>query len=73
MKTLTNCVSADNTSINLEIPPIQIYHAVSMPPDAKLLEKLKNKCQICGKETNMLCVSCEKVYYCSSEHQIEDW
>eukprot|EP01023_Acetabularia_acetabulum_P034796 TRINITY_DN3270_c0_g1_i3.p2 TRINITY_DN3270_c0_g1~~TRINITY_DN3270_c0_g1_i3.p2 ORF type:complete len:285 (+),score=57.05 TRINITY_DN3270_c0_g1_i3:71-925(+) len=31
------------------------------------------KCKICGERTIQTCAGCLKVYYCSREHQKEDW
>jgi pre-rRNA-processing protein TSR4 len=31
------------------------------------------RCAVCSQETMMRCSSCRKVFYCTREHQVEDW
>jgi hypothetical protein len=34
---------------------------------------MENKCIICQKVTERYCSQCKLVYYCSKEHQLQDW
>lgn len=31
------------------------------------------KCAVCDKESRTRCAACSGVFYCSAEHQKEDW
>lgn len=31
------------------------------------------KCNVCGKKTHSRCMGCRAVYYCSAEHQKDEW
>lgn len=33
----------------------------------------QSKCFVCGKETVSKCSNCAKAYYCSVNHQKQDW
>ncbi len=34
---------------------------------------MQGPCNVCKKESLTLCSQCEQVFYCSEEHQIQDW
>ncbi|CAG0903864.1 unnamed protein product [Darwinula stevensoni] len=33
----------------------------------------ETKCRICGIQARSMCAACKDVYYCSKEHQLQDW
>lgn len=34
---------------------------------------LMAKCEVCSREAYFSCSKCQKAYYCSKDHQIDDW
>ncbi len=42
--------------------------------ETKVLKKVDKKCAVCGAKQNLkVCSQCKIVYYCSREHQLQDW
>ncbi len=37
------------------------------------MEETSAKCSICLKAANLKCTGCLKTFYCSRQHQKEDW
>ena len=70
---LNNHILTDNTNIN----KISIEHnsnPIIHDPKARGINKEDPKCMVCGKGGNVMrCSNCKCAFYCSRQHQIDDW
>jgi splicing suppressor protein 51 len=46
---------------------------VTGKPDNAMSEKTLGPCNVCSKESSSRCVRCKSVWYCSTDHQKQDW
>lgn len=63
---------ADSDIVHLEIQNLNRYHRIQKPMKTKSMQE-SGRCPVCKKPALLKCQKCKIEYYCSVEHQRENW